>query len=67
MQNNTTTKSLNQNKMIRTLISLALLIIGINIIIYAPTAFIYGIAGWQIGSWCNEIATKLTKTNDDVY
>lgn len=53
--------------MIRILISLALLIIGINIIIHAPAVFIYGIAGWQIGTWCSEIATKLTKTDDDVY
>lgn len=53
--------------MIRTLISLALLIIGINIIIHAPIIIIYGIAGWQIGTWCNAIATKLTKTDDDVY
>jgi hypothetical protein len=53
--------------MIRTLISLALLIIGINIVISAPTAFIYGIAGWQIGTWCNDIATKLTKTDDDIH
>lgn len=41
------------------LIILALLIIGINIIIHSPTVLIYGIAGWQLGIWCNDIAVKL--------
>jgi hypothetical protein len=51
----------------RTLITLGLLIMAINIIIYTPTAFVYGIAGWQLGTWCNYIATKISETDDDVY
>jgi hypothetical protein len=51
----------------QTLITIILITLGIVAILYVPAFVIYGVAGWQLGTWCNHIATKLTKTNDDVY
>lgn len=51
----------------RTLITLALVIVGVTMILYVPPFIIYGIAGWQLGTWCNYISNKITETDDDIY
>lgn len=67
MQNNTTMKPLNQNKMTKTIISIVLILLAVWIILWVPSFIIYGIVGWQIGTWCNYLANKVIERYDDIY
>jgi hypothetical protein len=51
----------------QTLITIILIILGIVAILYVPAFVIYGVAGWQLGTWCNHIATKITEIDDDIH
>jgi len=43
----------------KTLIGLGILSLGICLIFFSPAILIYGIAGWQIGTWSSDITRKI--------
>jgi hypothetical protein len=53
--------------MTKTIISIVLILLAVWIILWVPPFIIYGTAGWQIGTWCNYLANKITETDDDIY